>query len=188
MSSLQTVQSLPANPVNAAVTTAQVFNLVQNSAVPATVGVRGKNISNMRKFRVRATGNVVTAGNYTVQATLLMATAIPATPLVAGNWTVLGAGTARAVNTAYSPWEIEADDMVFESGGGTMQGTFKQQINNLLDGAAAISNRLTGLNGTNVTVGSTPPADPVIVFAVALTFSTGSASNIGTLGEFVIET
>jgi len=179
-------KALPANQLNANTTNAQVFSLVSNSAAPATVAVPGKLVLEQKKFRVRASGNLQTAGNYTAKATLLMAKTIPATPLTAGNWTVLGAGTARTVNTAWSNWWIEAD-LQFESGGGTMQGVFNQLLINTYDAPAAISNLLTGLNGTNAVVGSTAIADPVFYLACAITFNTGSASNIANLGEFVLE-
>lgn len=187
MNSSATIRkALPANPVNANTTSAQVFPLISNTAAPATVAVPGKLVVEARKFRVRASGNLFTGGTLTALATLLMAKTIPGTPLTAGNWTVLGAGTARSVANTWSPWYIESD-LIFESNGGTMQGTFSQLINNLWDAPAAISNRLTGLNGTNAIVGTTAIAEPVFYLAVALTFGTGNAANLGNLSEFVLE-
>jgi len=179
-------KALPANPVNANVTSAQVFALTSNTAAPATVAVPGKLVLEARKFRVRASGNLFTGGTLTALATLLMAKTIPGTPFTSGNWTVLGAGTARSVANTWSPWWIETD-LAFESSGGTMGGVFSQMVNNLYDAPAAISNRLTGLNGTNAVVGTTAIADPVFYLAVAITFGTGNAANLANLSEFVLE-
>lgn len=175
----------PANQANAVSTSAQVFSLASNSLAPVTVAAPGKLVLEQRTFRVRATGNLFTAGTLTAQATLLMAATIPATPLTAGNWTTLGSGTARSVANTWSPWRIEAD-IEIESGGGTMQGTFSQLINNLFDAWAAISNRLTGINGTNQTVNSVLPQEPLIYFAVAITFGTATAGNLANLQELVL--
>jgi hypothetical protein len=183
MASNANSKALPSNPVSAAVTTAQVFTLLSNSIVPATCVARGKSILDGKTFWVQAQGNAVTAGNYTVNCTLLAALTIPGTPLVSTNWTILGAGTARAVNTGYTPWNIQAE-LQFDSNGGIMHGIFSQEVNNLYNAWAALTNTVTGVNGTNAVTaqGSTvPPADPCIYFAAALTFGTASVSNIGNL-------
>jgi hypothetical protein len=183
MASNANSRALPANPVSAAVTTAQVFNLVSNSAVPATCVARGKSILEGKTFLVQAQGNAVTAGNYTLKASLLAALVIPGIPLTATNWTLLGSGTARAVNTAYTPWNIQAE-LQFDSNGGIMHGVFSQEVNNLFDAWAALTNTLTGINGTNAVTaqGATvPPADPCVYFAAALTFGTANVANIGNL-------
>jgi hypothetical protein len=191
MSSAAIRRAPPSNVVTAAVTTAQVFSLASNSAIPTTVPCPGKLALEAKRFTVRAEGSAKTAVDaYTVKATLLAGLVIPATPFTATNWTVLGAGSARAVATAGSvPWWIEAN-LIFDSVGGAMQGTFNQLANNLFDASAAITNQVTGINGTNlnVTQGATvvPPADPVVVFAVALTFGTANAGNVGTLSNFEI--
>ena len=190
MSSLAIKRAQPANPVIANTTNAQVFALSSNAAVPCTIPVPGKLILEGKRFTIRAEGNLYTAGNYTAKASLFSALTIPATPLTIGNWTCLmGAGTARAVNNAWSSWYIQAD-LQFDSLSGTLQGTFQQLINDLYDGAAALGNggaALTGINGTNanVTQGGTvvPPADPVFYVGVALTFGTGGL-NIGNLYNF----
>jgi hypothetical protein len=189
MSSLAIRRAAPSNNVSAAVTTAQLFTLASNALAPVTIAAPGKLVLEGKRFTVRAEGNAVTAADtYTVKATLFAATAIPATPLTPGNWTLLGTGTARAVATAGSvPWWIEAN-LIIDSVGGRMQGTFQQLANNLFDGAAAITNQVTGINGTNVPVTQAgtvvQPADPIVYFAVGLTFGTGSAANIGTLANF----
>jgi hypothetical protein len=183
MASNANSRALPANPVNAAVTTAQVFSLATNPAAPAVCVARGKSILDGKTFLVQAQGNLLTAGNYFVKASLLAAVVIPGTPLTAANWTLLGSGTARAVNTAYSPWNIQAE-LQFDSNGGILQGVFSQQIINMFDNWAALTNTLTGVNGTNAVTaqGATvQPADPCIYFAAALTFGTATVGNIGNL-------
>lgn len=186
MSSLAIKRAQPANNVIASVNTAQVFSLLSNSAVPATVPAPGKLILEAKRFRVRAEGWLQTVGAYTAKASLLAALTIPATPLTAANWTLLGTGTARTVSTAYSPWWIEAD-LICDSNSGALQGVFNQMVNNLYDASAALSNQVTGINGTNanVTQGATvvAPADPILYFAVALTFGTAGL-NIGNLTNF----
>lgn len=188
MSSLAIRRGAPANPVSAAVNTAQVFALLSNTALPNTIGAPGKSILEAKRFYVRAEGTALVAtSGYTLKASLLANTgaAAPATPFTSTNWTLLGAGTARAIATSdlYAAWWIEAV-LQFDSLSGLMQGTFNQMVNNLYDGAAAISNQPSGINGTNlsITQGSTvvAPTDPAIVFAVALTFGTAGA-NVGNL-------
>lgn len=190
MSSLAIKRAQPANPVIANTGNAQVFALASNAAVPVTIPVPGKLILEGKRFTIRAEGNLFTAGNYTAKASLIAALAIPATPLTIGNWgTILGAGTARAVNNTWSSWYIQAD-LQFDSLSGTLQGTFRQLVNDLYDADAALANTgaaVTGINGTNanVTQGATvvPPADPVFYVGVALTFGTGGL-NIGNLYNF----
>jgi hypothetical protein len=185
MSSLAIKRAAPANPVIAAVTTAQVFALASNSAAACTIGAPGHLAIEGKKFMVRAEGNLQTVGAYTALPTLLAKLATPASPLVPGNWTIIGAGTARAVGTAWSPWWIEAE-LQFDSISGIMHGIFSAETNNLYDARAAISNTITGINGTNTTLASgntAVPTEPALVFAVALTFNTGGL-NIGNLYNF----
>jgi len=190
MSSSAIRRAAPANPVQAAVATAQVLSLASNNALACTVSIPGKLALEAKKFTVRAEGSALTAGaTTTVQASLLGATVLPATPLVIGSWTLLGAGTARVINTTWAPWYIEAN-LILDSHGGALQGTFSQMVNNLFDNFAAITNQLTGINGTlnNVTQGANtvPPADPVAFLAVALTFSVANAGNAGYLSNFEV--
>ena len=141
-----------------------------------------------KRFTIRAEGNALTAGNYTFKAGLYAGLVIPGTPLTAANWTLLGAGTARAINTTWAPWWIEAN-VIFDSNSGNLQGIFNQMVNNLFDASAALTNQLTGINGTNVNVtqGATvvPPTDPAFYVAIALTFGTGGV-NIGNLSNFEV--
>ena len=190
MSSLAVRRAQPASPVIANTTNAQVFALASNNAIPATIAVPGKLVLEGKRFTIRAEGNLFTAGNYTAKASLFAALVIPGTPFTIDNWTtLLGAGTARSVDNTWTSWYINAD-LQFDSLSGTLQGSFSQLINNLLDGAAALGNggaALTGINGTNanVTQGSTVvvPADPVFYVGAALTFGTGGL-NIGNLYNF----
>lgn len=190
MSSLAIRRAAPANPVVAAVNTAQVFSLLSNALVPATVVAPGKLVLEAKSFKLRAEGNYSAAGAYTLKASLLGAVAIPAVPLTAANWTLLGAGTARAIGAAgFSNWWIEAN-LIFDSDSGLLNGTFNQMVNNLYDAAAAIANQVTGINGTNVSktqAGTVvPQTDPAVYFAVALTFGTANAANVGNLVNFEV--
>lgn len=190
MSSIAIRRAAPANPVNStSSTSAQVFNLVSNAAVPVTVVAPGHLVLEGKRFTVRAEGSLYSAGaTTTVKASLLGALTIPATPLTATNWTLLGSGTARTVDAAWCPWWISAD-LIFDSNGGALQGVFDQMLNNLYDARAAITNQVTGINGTNSTISqagtAVPPAEPAVVFAVALTFNTAGA-NIGNLANFEV--
>jgi len=191
MSSTAIRRAAPANPVNASVATAQIFALASAPTIPVTVAIPGAGALDGRRFMVRAEGNVyISTAAYTAKVGLYAALTIPATPFTPGNWTLLGAGTARAAAApGYFPWWIEAE-LMYDSAGGLMQGTFSQMVNNLFDARAAIANQLTGINGTNVTVtqGSTPvpPANPVAVIAAAITFGTANAANVGNLVNFEV--
>jgi hypothetical protein len=115
--------------------------------------------------------------------------ALPASPLVIGNWTLLKAGTAAAVAALASPWWFQAD-LIYDSISGLLNGTAAQVIANTITAAAAVT-ALTGLNGTNLPVVqagpvTVQPADPVFYLAAAITFSAGAAANIGTLANFEI--
>lgn len=188
MSSIAIRRAAPAAQLTGTVATAQVFAALSNPLTAVVVPVPGKGVLEGKRFMIRAEGSAfVAAGTTTVNATLLAAAAIPGSPLVAANWTVIGAGTATAIATAaYAPWWIEAN-LIYDSNGGLLQGSYSALVNNGLKANAAITNQLTGINGTNVSVtqGATPvpPADPVAWFAVALTFGTVGA-NIGNLANF----
>lgn len=189
MSSSAIRRAAPASQVAALVATAQVFALASNAQLPATVAAPGKLALEGKRFNVRAEGYAAAAGAYTIQASLLAALAVPANPLTAGSWTLLGAGTAQALAAAGGcPWWIEAQ-LIFDSQSGKMQGTFNQMINNLMNAAAPIANQITGINGSNAIVSQAgtpvPPTDPALVFAVALTFGTAGA-NTGNLANFEI--
>lgn len=183
MSSIAIAHSGAAAQLNAQVATAQVFPLISNPNLPATVYAKGKNVLEQRQFRVRAEGNAQTAGAYTLKASLLAGLTIPANPLVATNWITLGSGTARSIATGWAPWWIEAN-LIFDSYSGNLQGTFNQMVNNLYDALAPLAAPVTGINGTNITISQAgtpvPPSDPVVWFAVALTFGTAGA-NVGNL-------
>ena len=181
-------KATPAAPLAGSVTTALLFANKQSPAFPSTINVLGSGRLEQQLWKVRASGSVITGGTATVIPSLYAALAIPAVPFTAANWTLLGAGTAVSLASVASPWEIDAD-LIFESIGGTMQGIFKSLIGNSLTAAAAIANRLSGLNGTPNTI--TQPgavvvvaAEPVFYIAVGLTFSAVFAGNSATLGDF----
>lgn len=192
MSSIAINRAAAAAPLAGGVTSALIFALASNSLLPATVSAPGKLAIEAKKFRVRGEGNaIVSVNTTTVKPTLYAGLVIPASPLTAASWTIIAAGAAVAINTATlaAPWWIEAD-LIFDSTGGFMQGTWDQLVNNAWTALAAIGNQISGINGTNqnVTQGGSavPPADPVVQFAVGLTFSAGNAANAGNLSNFEV--
>jgi hypothetical protein len=192
MSSSTLTRALPSNPVNASVTTAQLFANKQVPAVPTVLGVLGTGRLEQKKFTLRASGRVLTGATATVIPTLYVAAAIPAVPFTAANWTLLCAGGAVSLASLSAAWEIEAD-VVFESLGGTMEGRFTAMTGGTLTATAALTNVLTGLNGTSETITQEPSgtvvvaAEPVFYVACGLTFSVANAGNIGYLGDFCLD-
>jgi hypothetical protein len=189
MSSSAIKRAAPANPVTAAVATAQLFSLASNNALACSLPVPGKLTLEAKRFTIRAEGNLFTAGAaYTAKATLYAQQTYPASPLVPANWIQLCSGTARTVPNTWTPWWIEAN-VIFDSTSGLLQGTFNQMVMNLFDASAAVTAGITLLNGSNqpVTQGGTvvQPADPVFYVAVGLTFNTAGA-NVGNLANFEI--
>ena len=184
MSSNAIRRAAPAAAMTGTVSTAQIFALASNPLLAVTLAAPGKGVLEQKSFVVRAEGNAtVAAGATTVKASLYAGLVAPASPLVAANWTLLGAGTARAVAAPGTvPWWIEAR-LIIDSVSGLMQGMFSDLVNNLFDGSAAIANQITGINGTNVAVGTVVPADPIVVFAVGLTFS-ATGANSANLANF----
>lgn len=190
MSSNAIRHAAPAAQALGTAATAQVVALASNLNLACTLALPGKGSLDGRSFTVRAEGSAyVAAGTTTVNATLLGALTIPATPLTAANWTTIKALTATAIATAsYAPWWLEAR-LIYDSNGGLLQGVVEGMINNTLIAKAAITNQLTAINGTNLPVNQAGtvvvPADPVAYFALALTFGTAGA-NIGNLANFEI--
>lgn len=171
--------------VNANVSTAQIFPSAQTPTLAYTLNAQGSGKLEQKRFYVRASGYVTggTTTNVTVTLYAVAGPNIPANPLTAGSWTVLGASTARAVNSSTAPWFYEAA-LVFDSVSGKLHGTFTDVINNNLDAAAALSNVVTGINGsTSASLGVEPP----IIFVVGITFSAANAGNIGNLGDFTLD-
>ena len=178
MSSAAIRRAPPANPLTAT----GVFALTSNPLQPCTVYAPGKLAIEAKKFRVRAEGNVLTAvGTTTVKPQILVGLVAPASPLVIGSWTALAAGAAVACPVAGSPWFVEAD-LIFDSVSGLMHGTSDQLVNNTFAALAAITGVLTGINGTNgavVQAGpvTVQPADPVMVFAIGITYGAAGANS-----------
>lgn len=177
MSSAAIRRAAPANPMTA---TAGVFSLTSNNLLACTCPASGKQSLEGKRFRVRAEGNVIMAvGTTTLKPQLLAGTVVPASPLTIGSWTALAAGTAQACPTTGCPWWVEAD-VICDSTSGLLHGTFAQLVNNVYVPLAAITGIVTGINGTNQSVlqGATnvPPADPILWFAVGITFSAAGAN------------
>ncbi|HEY2351061.1 MAG TPA: hypothetical protein VGH83_01040 [Candidatus Acidoferrum sp.] len=190
MSSAAIRRAPPALPINASLATAQIFPLASNSLLACAISAPGKLALEAKRFTVRAEGNAQTSGAFTVKASIYgIVNTLPTAPLTPGSWTLLGSGTARTVSTAWSPWWIQCD-LIYDSNSGLLQGIFSQMLNNLFDTGAAITNQLTGINGSNIPIlqGATTvqPFDPTVWFAAALTFGTASATNVGNLSNFEI--
>lgn len=179
MSSNAIQRAKPAGPVNAAVTTAQIFPDLSSPALAAILNCPGSNRLEQKPFKVTASGVATTAGATTTgTASLYAALVAPGTPLVAADWTLLGAGTAEVINTTSASWLIEAD-LLFDSLSGILAGTFNSNSNNTPIAAAKITNSVTGINGQT---------EPVLVFAVGYTFGVNaSASNIARLADFCLD-
>jgi hypothetical protein len=178
MSSSAIRRAPPANPLTAT----GVFPLTSNPLLACSLSAPGKLVLEGKKFRVRAEGNVLTAvGTTTVKPQLLVGLVIPASPLVIGSWTALAAGAAVAVPTTGCPWFTEAD-LIFDSVSGLMHGTSDQLVNNTFAALAAITGVLTGINSTNLPVVqagpvTVQPADPVMQFAIGITYSAAGANS-----------
>ena len=183
MSSIAIDRSVPA----AQITASGIFPTFAVNTMPVIVRAPGKLAVEQKVFSVRAEGSVyVPSGTGTALATLYVATALPANPMTPGSWQVLGAGAAQTPGVAgWTPFMIEAL-LQFESNSGTVQGAFRQMASNNIAAYAAISNRPTGVNATNLPVqqGASliQPADPVLFFTVGMTLS--AAGSIGNLMNF----
>jgi hypothetical protein len=174
--STQAINRAPAAAqVSANVTTAQIFPNSFNSSIACLLTGPGGGVLEQKRFWVRASGYVTTGTNTNVTITLYSGTS-----LTAGGNTVLGASTARAVNTTSAPWNFEAV-LTFDSVSGKLQGSFKDMINNILDADAALSNVVTGVSGA---AGS---ASPALNFVIGVTFSAANVGNIGNLGDFSLD-
>lgn len=190
MSSIAIRRTPPSAAVIANTGNAQVFAQLANPALPTSLAVPGKLAIEGKRFLVRAEGNAYVAGAYTCLVSLYAALVVPAVPFTGANWTLLGAGTARAIaTTTYAPWWFQAD-LQFDSQSGILHGTFADEVNNLFDGAAVLANKLPGINGTNVPMNQgaagvtiVQPTDPAFYLAVGLTFGTAGL-NIGNLTNF----
>jgi hypothetical protein len=182
MSSAAIQRSLAAGPISAAVATAQIFPVLNASPisqplVPCILNCSGSLRLEQKRFKVRASGDLTTAGAFTAFPSLFGALVQPANPFTPASWSLLAAGTAAAVGTTSCGWLIEAE-LLFDSLSGKLQGEFETNVNNIFVAKAAISNPLTAVIGAN---------EPVMVFAVGLTFSTGSAANSGRLADFCLD-
>jgi hypothetical protein len=190
MSSIAINRAAAAASLPGLLTTAQIFALASNALLPANVSAPGKLAIESKKFRVRAEGNAtVSVNTTTVKPSLYAGLVVPASPLTAASWTLIAAGAAVAIATVTltAPWFIEAD-LIFDSIGGFLQGTWDQLVNNSWTALAAIGNQISGINGSNQNATQNgvvvPPADPVVFFAAGLTFSAGAAGNSANLSNF----
>lgn len=188
MSTAAIQRAQPASPVSAAINTSQIFPLKASGvsigapAPPASAAVLpcpGSSRLEQKRFEVRASGYCKTNGAYTVTPVLYAALVAPtgAASLVPANWTAIATGTATAVSTTSAGWILQAE-MLFDSVSGKLQGMFEQNVNNSYVSRAALSAALTGVNGAT---------EPVLTFAVGLTFNTADASNLGVLADFVLD-
>ena len=177
--------------VSAAILTAQIFPNLSIPTLPAILNVPAGGRLEQQKFKVRASGYATTqAATTTVLLSLFGKPVVPGTPLTPANWTLLGASTARVVNTTSCPWWIEAD-LTMDSISGKLGGTFNALINDLYDASAPIANILTGLNATSYPVvqgaNTIPAVEPAFAVCVGITFGVNaSVGNIGNLGNLIL--
>lgn len=171
-------QARPAAPVNAAVTTVQMFPDQYVSANPVVIPVPGSGRLEQKRFKIRASGTATTAGATTTFGVTLYA----GQSLTPGSNTVLGSLAGVVINTTTATWFLEAI-LIFDSISGKLTGTTSGLINNTIGAAAAIT-PLLGLNGAAGPLGT----EPVVNLCVGCTFGVAaSASNIGRLSEFILE-
>jgi hypothetical protein len=174
MSTAAIQQAKPAANITAALATAQIFADLSTPTLAAILNVPGSMRLEAQPFTVSASGSATSVGAATtVTPSLYAALVNPAAPLVPANWILLGAGAAQVLNLTSGAWSIEAN-LMFESLGGKLGGTFKTQQGNVPVANAALANILAGLNGQN---------EPVFVLAAGLTFSVAGL-NIGRLFDF----
>jgi hypothetical protein len=169
--------SRAAAPVNASITTPQIFPDQVNSSVPVFIAVPGSGRLEQKRFRLIATGCATTLAATTTFAVSIYS----GNSLVPANNTLIAALAATVINTTTAPWWIELG-LVFDSVSGKLQGSSSGMINNAIIAAAAIT-PLTGLNGTTAPAGT----EPVFNLCVGVTFGVNAnAGNVARLGEFVI--
>lgn len=177
MSTAAIQRARPAASVSAAVATAQIFPDLGTPTLAAVLLCPGSSRLEQKRFEVRASGIVTVAGAFTATLSLYGALVAPAAPLVAANWTLLGASGATAVATTTAGWEIQAE-LSFDSVSGKLQGIVESCVNNITVARAAIANQVTAINGVT---------EPVMVFAIGVTFSAANAGNIGKMADFCLD-
>jgi hypothetical protein len=173
----QAQQSGLPSVVNAASAAAQIFPNLIAPAQAAVIPVGASGILEQREFGVRACGYATTAGAFTAGIILYGAVALPATPLVAGSWTVLATSTVRAIGTTTAPFKLAAD-FVCDSVSKLLNGTFRCLINSLND-AEAVTTVLPAVNPGGA-------VEPCMYFALGIIFSNANAANKGVLTNFYL--
>lgn len=181
MSSWSINKAPAAAQVNAAVTTAQIFPNLLTPTQAAVIPVQDSFTLDGKVFLIRASGEATSAGATTTAAvTLYVALALPSSPLVAANWTVLATSTARVVNTTSCPFWIEAE-VCMSAISGKLHGAFNACVNNSFDNKSALANVLSGIS-----VGNAGGASFYV--AAGITFGVNAAAgNIGYLRELVLD-
>lgn len=177
MSTSAIQRALPAAALAAALATAQIFPNLATPSQACILICPGSGRLEQKLFKVRASGNFTTGGAFTFLPSLYAAIAIPGSPLVAANWSLIAAGTAATVTSASAGWMIEAK-LMFDTLSGKLQGTFDSNVANAPVAAAVITNPLTGLNGQS---------EPVMYFAAGVTFGTANAGNSSRMGDFCLD-
>lgn len=167
-----------AAPVNANVTTAQIFAKNIDVTKACILTVHGTSVYEQKKLIVRASGLITTHAATNVTVTLYKGTT-----LVAGTNTVLKASTATAQDGSGGivkrPWWLEAALILTSTAdaaaaGGALDGKCEFHINNTVVAAAAIT-ELLGVDGAG---------EPALNLCVGITFSVANVDNAATLSEF----
>ena len=174
-------------------TTATAFSLNSGAVslggggvIPLALGNPGRFAGTGKKLGIRATGQCITGTttNLTLKLYEVPLSVIVAAGFSSNNvsllsattftgWNLLATSTARAINTSTGSWNFAADVQLAAVGTTyTMQGTFRDDINNLFDTDAAIT-AATSLVGE---------ADAN--FVMVSTFSASNAANVNTMTSF----
>lgn len=175
MSTAAIQRAQPAANIASAVTTAQIFALLSNPLLAAILVIPGSNRLEKKPWNASASGVVTTGTTSNVTPTIYGALVAPGSPLVAANWTLLGASTAVSVVSTSANWRIQIHEAIFDTLSGNLSGTFLGAVGNASLGAGNLTNVLGSINGAT---------EPALVLAVGLTFSVANAGNIGVLADF----
>lgn len=162
---------LPASYVGN-LTTEQVIANPVNVAVPLLVAIPSKSGTEGKPFTVSASGyiNAAVAENVTVNL-------YAGSSLVPGNNTLLKSSGAQAyAAAAENPFYLKAK-LIWDSVTGKLTGTVKFFINGVLVAEAAVANTVGGLSNVN---------NPVVQFALSVTFSVANAANQLTVNDFSV--
>lgn len=166
---------LPAQVVGNVTTEQVVQNPALTSAanpVALVVQVPSNSALEQKPFEVSASGYITAAAAENVTLNLYSGTST--TP---GSNTLIKTSGAQAIAGAASfPFWIKAR-LIYDSVSGKLQGTIQFLVNNVLVAEGAITNVVTGISNVK---------NPVVSFALSVTFSVANAANLLNVADFAI--